>query len=274
MKALLDLGEPSISLECSCCSIPRVQTPLLLLAYTQSMKYSFNCQAFDKIALLLSRGANVKATNPLGETCLHLVLKNPCPGDDHFWCRDEVRARRQLSRIKDIAILMISAGADVCAIDEGGRSVSDIANHSGQQPLWTDALKYCGIDIKDVLARRNSDPAYSTALSPAYSQPSRSVTSKISLEQYLERRKAYRVPEENEKKVPVMYSSSEDDDSGEDEDSNHDTSSLGDDESKDEDSVEETSEIADVSQKKAIREIGGTHIQHEGEPAKGKAKPD
>lgn len=282
MKALLDLGQPFISLEChsdNSDNSPIEGIPLLLLSQTHSTKLSRNPQISDKIALLLSRGANVRATNALGKSCLHLIWIHHCHDKDSCWSRDEEKVRRHLCRTIDIANLMISAGADVCAIDEEGRSVSDIAKQSGQQALWTEALKYCGIDIKDVLAQRNSNPAYSTALSPEYSQPSRSVMSKISLKQYLERRKAFCVPEEDEEKYGILLDSSEEDDSSEDEDLDSEVASIEADENEDAewedaDSAEESSETADVSQKKATGEIGGNHVQYEGEIAKGKAKLD
>lgn len=282
MKALLDLGQPFISVECHSDNSDNSEiegTPLLLLARIHSMKLSRSPQISEKIALLLSRGANVKATNALGQSCLHLTWRDLCLDKDNCWSRDEEKLRRHCFRTIDIAILMISAGADVCAIDGKGWSVSEIAKQSGQQALWTEALKYCGIDIEDVLAQRNSNPAYSTALSPEYSQPSRSVMSKISLKQYLERRKAFCVPEEDKGKYGILWDSSEEDDSSEDEDLDSEVASIEADENEDvewedDDSAEETSETDDVSQKKATGEIGGNHVQYEGETAKGKAKLD
>ena len=129
-----------------------------------------------------------------------------------------------LSETKDIAILMISAGADVCAIDDHGRSVSDIAMQSGQQGVWTEALKYCGIEIKDVLARPNANPAHSTALASQYSDPPRSVTSEISLAEYLERRKA--IPRNPRVRVQSPRSSSSEDDESEDRNLSNDFSYL------------------------------------------------
>lgn len=76
MKALLDLGQPFISLECHSDNSDNSAiegTPLLLLAQIHSTKLYSNLQISDKIALLLSQGANVKATNALGKSCLHLT---------------------------------------------------------------------------------------------------------------------------------------------------------------------------------------------------------
>lgn len=156
---------------------------------------------------------------------------------------------------------MITAGADVCAINEPGWSVSAVAIHLGQQTLWTEALKYCGIDIKDVLAQPGIDPAHSTALSSEYSQPPKSVTSKISLEEYLKRRKSFLVPEEEARSMKDQLDSSEDDNSSEDEDLDRGHCSSEDDESEDFHWAEDTSNISEVN-------------NHKDCIAKGKAKLD
>lgn len=211
MKALIDLGERFVSLESTGDNNPKI--PLLVLAYHHSKNYGNNCQISDKIALLLSRGANAKARNPRGETCLHLVFSNHGHHGDFCFCNDESRLWPHLSQTTDIVILMISAGADVCAVDEQGRSVSDAAIQSGQQILWTEALKYCGIDMRDVLTQPNVNPAYSTALSSQCSRTSRSVASQISLADYLKRRKGGNEGEWRNETGYDDFSSSEDDES-------------------------------------------------------------
>jgi len=186
---------------------------------------------------------------------------------------------------------MITAGADVCAVDEAGRSVSGVAIRSGRQTLWTEALKYCGIDIKDVLARTDINPAHSTALSSEYSQPPRSVTSKISLEEYLERRKPFLIPEEKEAwSIEDQLDSSEDDndedealnslpsasedDGSENEDWDPEFCSLEDDESEDLDWAEGPIDISEVDMKEAIGKNREHHANHKDCIAKGKAKLD
>lgn len=205
----------------------------------------------DKVALLLTRGANVKARNSQGQSCLHLILEE----HDHLyprcWCDDGSKWWRHQCRTKDIVILMLTAGADVCAVDEHGWSVSDVAMDSGQQTLWTEALKYCGIDIKDVLAKTRVDAACSTALSPEYSQPPRSLTSKMSLEEYMERRKAFRVPEARDlERIVPRFDSSEDDDSG-DEDSKSGLSCSEHDKDEDEDWTEDASEESEIDEQES-----------------------
>ena len=210
----------------------------------------------------------MKAKNSQGETCLHLVLSPHEHSEPRCWCDyDGARVWRHICRTKDIVILMISAGADVCAVDEDGLSVSDIAIDSGQHALWTEALKYCGIDIRDVLARPNVDPAYSTALSSEYSQPHRSVTSKVSLEEYLERRKAFRIPEEKElRNWEIRLDDSEDDESCDDESESEGSESM--------DLAEDMSEASEMDEKEYDDENHELPIQHEDSTANGKAKLD
>lgn len=232
VKALLDLGEPFISLESTGDDMPyESTTPLLLLAGFHAWYYYLSPLTPAKIAFLLRRGANAKARNPGGETCLHRVLRHNHRAKD-CWCEISSRTWRYLYQTKDILILMISAGADVCAIDKQGRSVSDVINHPGLETVWTEALKYCGIDIRDVVARPNLDPAHSTALDYQYREPLRSVTSKISLAEYLKRRN----PAPERFKAARELSSSEED------------------ESEDEVSVRDSGNLTEARQNKSITE--------------------
>ena len=192
------------------------------MAWTHSGDLGDNCQISDKIALVLNRGANAKARNHQGETCLHLDFS----GHKHFegdcsYLTNKLKIH-YARETKDILILMMSAGADVCAVDERDISVSDAAIRSGQEILWTEALKYCGIHIKDVLARPNADPARSTALSSQYNESPWYVTSNVSLTEYLERQ------------IPVGELLDKDYRAG-----NHCLSSSEEDESEDEDLAED-----------------------------------
>ena len=272
VKALIDLGKPFVSLESIDDNLPIETVPLLLLAYVHSQNFDANYQMPDKVGLLLTRGANVKARSARGKTCLHRVFSKHLHHDRDCWCLDGSLLWRHQCRTKDIVILMITAGADVWAVDEYGQSVSDIAISSGQQTLWTEALKYCGIDIKGVLARPKFDPAHSTALSPEYGQPPRSVTSKMSFEEYLVRRKAFCVPDESDlrRRTYRDYDSSEDDES-ENEDSKSGDSPFEDDEGEDEDRTEDANENSEVDEQESDGANHKTSIQYE---SSGKAKLD
>ena len=131
MKALIDLGEPDASLESTGDNNPDGTIPLLLLAYIHPHSNATRLQIWDKIALLLSRGADVKARNSRGETCLHLALAKPGSWD--------------LSDTKVTLILIISAEADVCADDNRGETVTDVAirlGTSGMLDRGSSLLRY------------------------------------------------------------------------------------------------------------------------------------
>ena len=218
----------------------------------------------------------MEARNYGGETSLHVLFQNFFTRDERIRrYKDEAMRQLYLLESVDILILMCSAGADVCAIDDQGRSVSDAAFDSAQELAWTKALKYCGIDISDVLTRPNVDSARSTALSSPYNKRPKSVTSKLSLAEYLMQRKPCA-------RVPPWYrtspdiSSSEDDDS-ENEDYGDDESEYGDgddesdnedyndnnDESKNEDSAKDTNKVSHGRKKKSIPENGQSEFTHQ-----------
>ena len=230
--------------------------PLQILAYDQFMQWRTNFRIFEKMALLLSRGADVNARNSRGETCLHRLLPRHYHGDDRFWPRSGTR---------DIMILLITAGADVCAVDQKGCSISDLAIRSGHLDIWTEALKYCGIDIKDVLARSNLDPAYSTALSSEYSKPPKSLRSKVSMAEYLERRKLTHFPEDAENQDSDVASDPSDDDS-----ESEDCPSFEDEESENGDVVEGTTSI--INEANELGEDKEPHVEYEECTARKKAK--
>ena len=160
---------------------------------------------------------------------------------------------------------MITAGADVCAVDEEGCSESDVAIRSGLQTLWTEALKYCGIDIKDVLARSDFDRAYSTALNSEYRQSPRFVRSKVSMTEYLERRTE--IPDE-ESDLSDLADASEDDD----DDENEDWSPFEDEEREDEDVAKETSMTTKATEQEAVGGDEESHIEYKEFIARKKAK--
>ena len=283
MKALVDLGPPFISLESTGDNDPTENNPLLLLAHLHTGNYAYSYQVSWEIALLLSRGANVNARNSRRQTCLHMVFS----GRPHI--RDSSYLRKYLLQKKDILILYICAGADVYAVDEHGDSVSDVASNSEQKKVWIAALKYCGIDINDVTARPSSEKVYSTAIEAQYSEPSKSVTSKVSLTEYLERREAYKgLFDETSQQVrdsPQLSSSEEDDDSDDgdsaeessddssDEDEELAEGTFQNDESEDEVPAEEWTQKANANEQGAIVGSRNPHLAHKSIcKGKGKAK--
>lgn len=56
-------------------------------------------------------------------------------------------------RLKDILLLLLTAGADVYACDDEEESLSDIADRYGQWQEWTDASTECGYEPDEVMSR-------------------------------------------------------------------------------------------------------------------------
>jgi hypothetical protein len=57
--------------------------------------------------------------------------------------------------LKDILMLMVTAGADVNAIDFVGRSVTEVACLAGYEKLWMEVLGECGYDLAPVYESLN-----------------------------------------------------------------------------------------------------------------------
>lgn len=95
------------------------------------------------IRLLLQRGANVAARDPLGRTCLHFVLTSGFGRrySDSF-----------LRRMNDSLILLVEAGANIHAVDKDNCSVSEYAIKRGRWDIWEAVLRNCGKDVHQVRA--------------------------------------------------------------------------------------------------------------------------
>ncbi|GAB1318058.1 hypothetical protein MFIFM68171_08268 [Madurella fahalii] len=100
------------------------------------------------LSILLEKGADVRARNLFGETCLHIIIENLhrrwAPRDD---TEHPAQARNTLT-------YLIQHGADVFAVDNLGRSVAEAAytmldyfDTSIHGDLWDVALAYCGFDV-------------------------------------------------------------------------------------------------------------------------------
>jgi hypothetical protein len=102
-----------------------------------------------KIFLLLERGADVGARDRESRTCLHLIFSGLGKGTG----LGSVFHAEMI--LKDILMSMVTAGADVNAIDFVGRSVSEVACLAGYEKLWMEVLGECGYDIAPVYESLN-----------------------------------------------------------------------------------------------------------------------
>lgn len=154
---MLNYGTPLISLN------SRViygyfedDTPLLLLA--SYFAEPTGVETFEKIMLLLERGADAKIVNDYGETCLHRILSYKIAG--YFGNRWNLRinlcqplCRRRTEDAEKVLVALVKAGANVYARTNWGESVSERAYCNGHTKLWMKVLKTCGYDPWDVLAK-------------------------------------------------------------------------------------------------------------------------
>lgn len=83
-------------------------------------------------------------------TCLHHVMNHPRSRDtSRFIFQDPVTLHSD-GELKDILMLLVSAGADVYAVNDLGESPSDIAWRNDHEREWREALEECGYDPDEV----------------------------------------------------------------------------------------------------------------------------
>ncbi|KAI0188663.1 hypothetical protein EV127DRAFT_433990 [Xylaria flabelliformis] len=122
--------------------LPNGYTPLLEVC--RNYRNNFNEKKFS---FLLKQGANIKARDPLGRTCLHICLSNLNVGSG-------------LKRYEAI-VFLVRNGADIDARDDDGKTVHETAyleGHSGTGEhigslagdLWDSVLEACGYGILEL----------------------------------------------------------------------------------------------------------------------------
>jgi hypothetical protein len=188
-RAYLDSESPFISLnsiEANCFGIP----PLLYLAKSCGSGCSHSPDVPDTIALLLTRGADVRQRDADGNNCLHVLVR---------WNRDWLLDRdhdtmfyETYDELRDILTLMITAGADVYAINEEGTTVSEVAHAEGHCQVWAEVLETCGYDAEEVFQGYAADHGWSSGIDTPGKKPLAGCPLKLSFEAYLERREAER----------------------------------------------------------------------------------
>jgi hypothetical protein len=164
-------------------------SPLLILAQRHSLPSAEDFEIPDKVALLLARGADVNQRDPLGNTCLHIVMNaNECPFE-------KTRLERQ-TELNDILMLMITARADVQAVNDNGDTVSDIAHAFGHCQIWAEALEACGYNFKRTQQGTSIGLGRSSAVDNLHAGHSTEWTSKLSFADYVKQRQTFYQPTE------------------------------------------------------------------------------
>lgn len=136
----------------------------------------------EKVALLLSRGADVNQRDASGNTCLHIVM-------DYSPLALEINDCERQNELRDILTLMITAGADICALNDEKQTPSDIAHRFRHYNIWTEVLDTCGFSNHSVHQAYKADYGWSSAVDQSDSRRAAEFTPKLSFPDYLEQRR-------------------------------------------------------------------------------------
>lgn len=162
-------------------------------------------QKNEKMAQLLKEGADVGVRDSQGNTCLHLFW-NTFASKKNVWIshiatNDETYRDQLKLMYKDQLMLMITARADVCSVNDKSMSVTNLASrYEGGYEIWADALASCGIAVADVENYHDLSSAYSTGVDTYRRNRWEAPKSKLSFLEYLRRRRE--LPKFNEEWVP------------------------------------------------------------------------
>jgi hypothetical protein len=107
-----------------------------LLAYCQYKNRAQPRYSVEGFSILLGRGSNVRAQDARGRTCLHLCLDN-IENIPILKGRNPKAYLEVLEQIRQALVYLIQHGADVDAVDDIGRSVSELAyDRSYRETRW------------------------------------------------------------------------------------------------------------------------------------------
>lgn len=162
-------------------------------------------QKNEKMAQLLKEGADVGVRDSQGNTCLHLFW-NAFASKKNVWIshiatNDEAYKDRLKLMYKDQLMLMITARADVCSVNDQSMSVTNLASrYEGGYEIWAEALASCGIAVADVETYHDLSSAYSTGIDTYRRNRWEAPKSKLPFLEYIRWRRE--LPKFNEEWVP------------------------------------------------------------------------
>lgn len=184
LKAFLNLGSPFISPNSTGAiqAGPLEKYPLLVLSVMHRAGTAEAFETAEKVALLLSRGADVNQRDASGNTCLHIVM-------DYSPLALEIHDCERQNELRDILTLMVTAGADICALNDEKQTPSDIAHRFGHHHVWTEVLDTCGFSNHSVHQAYKADYGWSSAVDQSDSRRAAEFPPKLSFPDYLEQRR-------------------------------------------------------------------------------------
>lgn len=107
----------------------------------------------DKAILLLNRKADISCRDKIGDTVLHILLK--CERSNERFPKPQKRPYTwglSFKAPKDLLMVFITAGADVYATNNEGKTPSRVALEYRREDEWIEALMLCGYDFEEVIA--------------------------------------------------------------------------------------------------------------------------
>jgi hypothetical protein len=181
LEQMINLGDPFISPKSTIKPYGREIPPLIFFAFRSGGGRANEIQTVDKAIFLLKRKADISCRDYNGDTVLHALLKSlrdyerPEPVE-------EKSIYLSLTQPKQLLMVFMTAGADVCAINDKGETPSTIAQKYGKEDEWTEALTLCGYDPEVVFAQSNS---------ALHDPPRIPLTPKLSFEQFCQNRQEH-----------------------------------------------------------------------------------
>ena len=187
---MLDNGKPFFS---ASNILGSGEVPLRVLADWHAVSTTDPYQIPDKFALLLSRGANPHVRDDHGDTCLHILMHyNHRREKIHHRVFQNTVNDKYDGELKDILLLLMTAGADVCVSNNYAETPSDIAWSWNHEREWREALEECGYDPDEVDDAEEQNVSWSSGTDFVGKHQHRPL---LSFAEYLEIRKGRHIEE-------------------------------------------------------------------------------
>jgi hypothetical protein len=134
---VLDKGDPFVSTNGPLDWLHKTH-PLLSLAGKERFVQESYGYMSERIHYLLKHGANANMRDKLGCNCLHIIFRSSPIHNANI-------SYYMVGR-KDALMCLVTAGADIDAVNIFGQSVSELACRHGFEDLWIEVLSECGYD--------------------------------------------------------------------------------------------------------------------------------
>jgi hypothetical protein len=148
VEALINSEYPSISLNSLGDSGWIYSSPLCYLVGLFRVgggNFFDDYQVSEKFHFLLKRGADVNFRDWAGATCLHLILVKSHSDPNEY----------NEPYFVSVLMAMITAGADINAVEDCGLTISDYVCLFNHEEIWIQVLAECGYDPWEVFTLEN-----------------------------------------------------------------------------------------------------------------------